>query len=153
MSGPSRRPQISVVVAEDHPSIRENLRYILNAESDMACVGVAKSGREAITVTIQALPDVLILDADLSDLDGIDVALRLRRLAPTVRTILYGAEAVAPELARRAHVVGFVAKGAPVDELLTTVRRAAFAARISRVAASGFADRRALVGGRPSSRS
>lgn len=130
MSTADRGSKISVVVAEDHPSIRENLRYLLNAEHDMACVGVAKNGREALAVAMAELPDVLILDAEMRDLDGIDVALRLRRLAPAVRTILYSAEPTIPELARRAQLAGFVMKGAPVDELLMVVRRAAFAARI-----------------------
>jgi DNA-binding NarL/FixJ family response regulator len=89
---------------------------------------VAKTGREALTVTTQKLPDVLILDADLRDLDGIEVALRLRRIAPDVRTILYSGEPTIPELARRAQLAGFVMKGAPADDLLTAVRRAAFAA-------------------------
>jgi len=122
------RPNVSVVVAEDHPSIRENLRYLINAEGDMYCVGVAKTGREALTLATQKRPDVLILDAELPDLDGIDVANRLRRLAPDVRTILYSDDPTIPELARRARLAGFVLKGAPVDELLTAVRRAAFAA-------------------------
>ena len=118
-------PRITVVVAEDHPSIRENLRYILNAERDMICIGIAKTGREAIRVTIDKHPDLVLLDADLRDLDGAEVAIRLRRLAPAVRTILYGGEPMAP-----GHGLGaFVAKGAPVDELLMTIRRAAFAAR------------------------
>ena len=125
----SGRPNISVVVAEHHPSIRENLRHIINAEGDMYCVGVAKTGREALTVTPQKLPDVLILDADLRDLDGIEVALRLRRIAPDVRTILYSGEPTIPKLAARARLAGVVLKGAPVDDLLTAVRRAAFAAK------------------------
>src|SRR6266511_1444117 len=112
-----RRPKITVVVAEDHPSIGENLRYILNAERDMLCVGVAKTGREAIRLTVEKHPDLLLLDADLRDLDGMEVAIRLRRLAPAVRTILYGGDPMTP-----GHGLGaFVAKGAPVDELLTTV--------------------------------
>ena len=123
MPFPDRGP-ITVVVAEDHPSIRENLRYILNAERDMICVGVAKTGREAIRVTVEKRPDLLVLDADLRDLDGMEVAIRLRRLAPAVRTILYGGDPVSP-----GHGFGaFIAKGAPVDELLVTIRRAAFAA-------------------------
>ena len=129
MSGAERGAKISVVVAENHPSIRENLRYVLNAERDIACVGVAKTGREAVTVTVQKLPEVLILDADLRDLDGLDIAIRMRRLAPAVRTILYSAEPTIPELASRAQLAGFVVKGAPLDELLAAVRRAAFAAR------------------------
>ena len=122
------RPNVSVVVAEDHPSIRENLRYLINAERDMYCVGVAKTGREALALATQKLPDVLILDAELPDLDGIDVAIRLRRIASNVRTILYSDDPTIPELARHARLAGFVLKGAPVDELLTAVRRAAFAA-------------------------
>lgn len=124
MTGTFSGSKISVVVAEEHPSIRENLRYILNAERDMICVGVAKTGREAIRVTVEKRPDLLLLDGDLRDLDGMEVAIRLRRLAPAVRTILYGGE----PMAREHGLDAFVAKGAPLDELLATVRRAAFAA-------------------------
>jgi DNA-binding NarL/FixJ family response regulator len=138
MSTADREPKtIRVVVAEEHPSIRQNLRYVLDAERDMVCVGVASDGREALDLTIREVPDVLVIDAELRDLDGIDVAIRLRRLAPAVRTILYGTEPTVPELARRAQLAGFVAKGAPLEELLTAIRRAAFAARTQSLRTGG----------------
>ncbi len=128
---------IRVVVAEDHVSIRENLRNVLDAEGDIVCVGVAIHGREALDVAIQERPDVLVIDAEMHDLHGIDVAIRLRRLAPAVRTVLYGAAPANEGLARRAELAGFVAKDAPVDDLLTTVRRAAFAARTQSLRTGG----------------
>jgi DNA-binding NarL/FixJ family response regulator len=118
---------IRVVVAGDHHSKRESLRSAVDPECDMICVGVATSGREALEMTIEELPDVLVIAAEMHDLDGIAVAFDLRRLAPRVRTILYETEGTLPELARRAHVTDLVATGASVSELLTAIRSAALA--------------------------
>jgi DNA-binding NarL/FixJ family response regulator len=113
---------IRVVVAEDHHSMRDRLRTAVDAEPDMVCVGLATDRREALELTLEALPDVLVIDAKL---DGIAVVLRLRRLAPQVRTILYDTEHTLPELAGRMHLAGVVATGASVDELVPAVRSAA----------------------------
>jgi DNA-binding NarL/FixJ family response regulator len=116
---------IRVVVAEDLYSMRESLRSGVDAERDMVCVGVATDGREALEVTLEELPDVLVIDAKL---DAVALVLRLRRLAPRVRTILYDTERTFPELAGRTHVGGVMATGASVDEVLTAIRTAASAA-------------------------
>ena len=49
--------KIRVLVAENHPSVRENLRYLINAEPDMQCVAVAKNGRQCIELCRQLLPE------------------------------------------------------------------------------------------------
>jgi len=56
---------IRVLVVDDHPSVRENLRYLVNAERDMDCVGVARDAQEAVRACQELLPDVVILDDEM----------------------------------------------------------------------------------------
>src|SRR5258708_3985179 len=54
--------RVRILVADDHPSIRENLRYLLNDEDDFEVVGVARDGGDALATTIALEPDVVVLD-------------------------------------------------------------------------------------------
>src|SRR5207247_1396463 len=63
--------KIRVLVAENHPSVRENLRYLINAEPDMQCVAVAKNGRQCIELCRQLLPEILVVDEILPGADGL----------------------------------------------------------------------------------
>ena len=58
MGNPER---IRIVVADDHPSTRENLRYLLNAEPDVEVVGAARNGVEALRLILELRPDVAVL--------------------------------------------------------------------------------------------
>ncbi|TMF65236.1 MAG: response regulator transcription factor [Chloroflexi bacterium] len=58
---------IRVVVADDHPSVRENLRYLIDAETDLECIGVVKDGRRCIEMCRQLQPDVLVVDGRTRD--------------------------------------------------------------------------------------
>src|SRR5213082_2339544 len=71
--------RIRVVVADDHPSTRENLRYLLNAEPDLEVVGAAQNGVEALRLILELRPDVAVLDREMPLLDGMRVAARLER--------------------------------------------------------------------------
>src|SRR5258708_19678740 len=62
--------RIRIVVADDHPSIRENLRYLLNDEDDFEVVGVARDGGEALATTIALEPDVVVLDESMPVMPG-----------------------------------------------------------------------------------
>jgi DNA-binding NarL/FixJ family response regulator len=57
--------RLRVLVADDHPSIRENLRYLLNAEADLQCVGTVKEPLRCIDICRELDPDVLVLDQDM----------------------------------------------------------------------------------------
>jgi DNA-binding NarL/FixJ family response regulator len=82
-------PKIRVVVADSHPSIRENLRYLLDAERDMHVVGVAKNAVSALQITLALLPDVLVIDYDLPDYDGLATARALHAAGHSRRVVLY----------------------------------------------------------------
>lgn len=116
---------IRVVVADDHPSIRQNLRYLLNAEPDMRVVGVASDGAEALAVTSKELPDVLVLDHDMPGLDGLAVMRRLRAEHPGIAVVMYTAEPEMCDDAMNAGAAGCVGKDDSPALLLDTIRNAA----------------------------
>ena len=125
--------RIRVVVADDHPSIRENLKYILSMEPDMLVVALARDGAEALRAATLHRPDVVVADADMPALDGLQVTIRLRRDAPEISVIVYTATTEVCGVAYAAGAFGCVAKDAPMEELIGAVRDGAAQARSRRV--------------------
>jgi DNA-binding NarL/FixJ family response regulator len=74
----SQRP-LRIIIADPHPSARENLRYLLSAERDLEVVGVVRDAATALRLTLKLRPDVLVVDFDLADYDGLTVARALGR--------------------------------------------------------------------------
>jgi len=120
---PSRT--LRIVVADDHPSIRENLRYLLNAELGLVVVGVAKDGRDALRLVHATRPDVLVVDSDMRDLTGIEVAETLRRDGSRVGIVLYTLDSDAYVAAKEMGVDAFVTKDSPPSMLIDAIRRVA----------------------------
>ena len=114
-----------VLVAENHPSVRENLRYLINAERDMTCVGVAKNARQCIELCRELLPEVLVVDEILPGADGLAVAAIVRAKLPQIRVVMYTFNPEVCEVARGFGAVGCVVKDTPYGVLLGTLRQAA----------------------------
>lgn len=114
-----------VLVAENHPSVRENLRYLINTERDMACVGVAKNGRQCIELCRELQPEVLVVDETLPGADGLAIAAILRNRLPEIRVVMYAFDPRVCEVARGFGAAGCVPKDLPYDALLAALRRAA----------------------------
>lgn len=127
--------RLRVVVADDHPSIRENLRYLLSAEPDLEVVGVARNGIEALHMSLELRPDVVVLDQEMPVLDGSEVAARLWQAASGVRIVLYTLDDDADWTAPGGAAV--VKKGAPMEDLLSAIRHAGVAMRAPTPAPSG----------------
>jgi DNA-binding NarL/FixJ family response regulator len=117
--------RVRVLVAENHPSVRENLRYLINAERDMECVGVAKNGRQCLELCRELLPDVVVVDEILPGADGLAVAAILGSRVPQVRVVMYTFNLEVCEVARGLGAAGCVAKDTPYHVLLGAVRQAA----------------------------
>src|ERR1700682_1496548 len=77
-----------VLIADDHPAIRENLRDALLASGGVEFVAEAATGDEAVTLAIDRKPDVAILDLRMPGLDGIEAASRIRKSAPATAVLI-----------------------------------------------------------------
>jgi DNA-binding NarL/FixJ family response regulator len=124
MAAPPSRT-LRIVVADDHPSIRENLRYLLNAELGLVVVGVAKDGHDALRLVHATRPDVLVLDSDMRDLSGIEVAEALRRDANRIGIVLFTMDAEVCAEAKDAGIDACITKDSPPAKLIDAIREVA----------------------------
>jgi len=116
---------LRIVVADDHPSVRENLRYLLNAELGLIVVGVAKDGHDALRLVHATRPDVLVIDSEMRDLKGLEVAGALRQDGSRVGIVLYTLDSDACVEARAMGVDACVTKDSPPSMLIDAIRASA----------------------------
>ena len=126
MSSSADPPQnnIQIVIADDHPVVREGLTAILELEEDLKVVGQAHDGEEACRLYRQLSPDILILDLRMPKKDGIEVVTELMSLRPRPRIIILTHSAKAEDL-RRALAAGaksYLLKGAEPEQVCDTIR-------------------------------
>jgi DNA-binding NarL/FixJ family response regulator len=116
--------QISVLIADDHPVVRQGLRVLLSVHDDIAVVGEAGDGREAVDLATALAPGVILLDLKLPGLDGLGVLaeLRDRGLPARVLVLTSAADPAAVTLAMRAGAAGFLYKDVDPDALVRAVR-------------------------------
>jgi DNA-binding NarL/FixJ family response regulator len=116
---------ISVVLADDQAMVRAGLRMILEAEDDLEVVGEASDGEEALAVTRQHQPDVVLMDIQMPKMDGLEATRRVGQEAGVrsrvvVLTTFERDDYVFEAL--RAGASGFLLKNAPPEELVHAVR-------------------------------
>lgn len=78
---------IRVLIVDDHPMVRRGLKSLLGSYPDMEVVGEAEDGVTALAVTAQLSPDIVLLDIQMPELDGVQVAQRLRVASPKAKII------------------------------------------------------------------
>jgi DNA-binding NarL/FixJ family response regulator len=115
---------IRVLIADDHPVVRQGLAVLLEVQDDITLVGQASDGPEAIRLTLEQLPDVLLLDLKLPVLDGIGVLSQLRDQAVVTRVIILTSAAGpgSPAQALQAGAAGFLYKDVDPDALVRAIR-------------------------------
>ena len=123
----SKRATIRVLIADDHPIVREGLRLVLDRRDDIEVVAEAENGREAVARAIHCRPDVAIVDLDMPELNGIGVIKELRRTVPECRCLVLTLHEDDTHLfdALGAGASGFLVKGANGEEIERAVRSAA----------------------------
>ena len=80
--------QIRIVIADDHPLIREGIVHALAAESDLAVVGQADTGEEALRLAIDLVPDIVMLDIGMPGCGGIVTAEQLSQACPVTKVVM-----------------------------------------------------------------
>ncbi|MCW2776543.1 MAG: two component transcriptional regulator, LuxR family [Frankiales bacterium] len=141
-------PVVRVVLCEDHPVYRQGLALLLEEGGEVAVVGQAGSGEQALDVVAACSPDVVIMDVHLPGISGVEATRRLRQLddppAVLVLTMLDDDASVAAAL--RAGAAGYLLKGADHRQILTALRAVSTGSTYL-AAQAGTALRRALSDG------
>jgi pilus assembly protein CpaE len=147
--------KIRVLIVDDIAETRENIRKLLQFEADLEVVGTAKTGREAIQFSQEMSPDVVLMDINMPDMDGITATEQIRQKLPHIQVVILTVQGDANYM-RRALQVGardFLTKPPMADELTAAIRRAGIVAKEERVknlqpqnVSSGTASRAVFAG-------
>jgi DNA-binding NarL/FixJ family response regulator len=118
------QPVIRLLVVDDHPIVRDGLAAVLGTQPDLQVVGAAGDGLEAMRLVAQLRPDVLLLDLEMPNLDGVGVLRRLQAAGDATPAIVFTAFDTDERIveAVRAGARGYLLKGAPRAELFAAVR-------------------------------
>ncbi len=116
--------KIRVLLADDHRILREGLRALLEREPDLAVVGAAENGREAVRLARELAPDVAVLDVAMPDLNGIDAARQILAENPGVKVIALSMHADKRFVAEmlRVGASGYLVKDCASDALAAAIR-------------------------------
>jgi two-component system, NarL family, response regulator DesR len=119
------RKAIRVVIAEDQGMVLGALAALLEIEGDMAVVGRARTGKEALNTVLSQKPDVFITDIEMPEMTGLDVAAELKQRRTGTRVIIVTTFARAGYLRRalEAGASGYLLKDAKAEDLAEAVRR------------------------------
>ncbi len=116
--------RIRVLIADDHPVVRDGLSLILQTAPDIELVGEAADGAEALDLAQRLNPAVLLLDLSMPELDGVEVIRRLHAFQSGIGIVVFTAfdsdERILTAL--RAGARGYLLKGAPRAEIFTAIR-------------------------------
>ena len=122
----SNEELIKVLIVDDIAETRENIRKLLQFEVDFEIVGAARSGFEGIELAKELEPDVILMDINMPDIDGITATETIRRDVPHSQIVILTVQAD-PNYMRRAMLAGardFLTKPPSVDEMIGAIRRA-----------------------------
>lgn len=118
---------IRVLIVDDQPLVREGIRAILGPAHDIAIVGEASDGEEALTLATHHVPDVVLMDLKMPRLNGVQATRSLRQRLPGVRVLAlttYDADEWVFD-AIRAGAAGYLLKDVPGEDLVRAIREAA----------------------------
>ncbi len=125
MSSQAPGETIKVLIVDDIPDTRENLRKLLKLEPGMEVVGAAGTGLEAIELAKQTKPDVVLMDINMPDMDGITATKNISTTVRTAAVVIMSVQSE-PGYLRQAMLAGardFLTKPISSEELYTTIRR------------------------------
>lgn len=114
---------IKILIVDDHAVVRAGLRMLLESDSELVIVGEAENGEEAIRLSEEQSPDVILMDVSMPEVDGVTATRRIKTAAPTqavlALTIHEGADYFFQML--QAGASGYVPKRAAPEELLNAI--------------------------------
>jgi NarL family two-component system response regulator LiaR len=121
------RDPITVLLADDHPLVRQGVRAFLETQPDITVIAEADSGEEAVRLAAEHAPDVALMDLIMPGMDGVEATRRLTARSPRTKVVVltsyHDDEHIFPAI--RAGALSYVLKEVGPNELADTVRKAA----------------------------
>jgi NarL family two-component system response regulator LiaR len=118
---------ITVLLVDDHKLVRQGVRAFLEAHEEFLIVGEAESGVSAVKLAEQTVPDVVLMDLIMPEMDGVEATRRVKNISPrsqiVVLTSYHEDEHIFPAL--EAGAISYILKDIDMDELAEAIRRAA----------------------------
>lgn len=117
-------PRLRILVAEDHETVRQGIKMIVNAQPDMEIVGEAGDGRTAVSEAVRLRPDILLMDISMPQLNGLQATKKLKECCPEVKVLTLTRHKDGSYLQQLlgAGASGYVLKQSPPEELLHAIR-------------------------------
>ncbi|MBL8061508.1 MAG: response regulator [Anaerolineales bacterium] len=126
--------KIRVLIVDDIAETRENVRKLLQFESDVEVVGTARTGREGMQLAQELNPDVVLMDINMPDIDGITATEGIRQKSPHIQVVILSVQSDQNYM-RRAMLAGardFLTKPPMGDELISAIKRAGEMAHVEK---------------------
>ena len=119
--------KLRILLAEDHETIRDGLKLLINSAPDMETVGEAENGRIALQLAAKLLPDVVVMDVSMPELNGLAATKKLKQKCPQVKVVILTRHTDDGYLQQllQAGTSGYVLKQSKSDELLRAIRAVA----------------------------
>ncbi|MCC7308759.1 MAG: response regulator transcription factor [Acidobacteria bacterium] len=116
--------KLRILLAEDHLTVREGIKLLVNAQADMEVVGEAENGEVAIKEAVRLTPDMVIMDVSMPVLNGLKATKRLRRLCPDIMILTLSRHSDDGYLQQliNAGANGYVLKQSAPKELINAIR-------------------------------
>jgi DNA-binding NarL/FixJ family response regulator len=148
MMNPTLPPLLRILIADDHDVVRQGLQSVIDKQPNWAVCGAVATGRVAVEQALELKPDLVILDVAMSELNGLDPAIQIKRHLPGVEILIFSAHQTCA-LIRKAFEIGaksFILKSEPLQVLVEAIESLArnkpyFTAKVSEVLFSKIVSR------------
>jgi len=117
------KKKIKILLADDHKITRDGLCVLINSQSNMKVVGQAENGRSALDMALDLIPDVIVMDINMPELNGIDATHKIVKELPETKIIILSMYSDKRYIigALKAGVSGYLLKNCAFDELLNAI--------------------------------
>ncbi|MCI0440142.1 MAG: response regulator transcription factor [Chloroflexi bacterium] len=123
----ARLHKIRLMIVDDSPEAADGLCSIFRAHQDIEVVGLANNGLDAVIVAVRLKPELILMDAQMPGIDGVEATRRIKARLPQTRVLFLAVHSTHIDAALEAGADGFLMKDSSRQELLNEVRRLACA--------------------------
>lgn len=116
---------IKVLVADDHELVRVGITRMLDDHPDLTVIAEAECGESAVNYARKLAPDVVLLDVNMPNMDGIEATRRIKQTNDAIKILAVSAYNTNPypALLLKAGVHGYITKGTPIDEMIKAIKK------------------------------